>query len=444
MHSHSQFHPHRLRNWCASLRLLSKGPLPAAMLLACTVANAHPTPIQPSPADHQAQAWRQANEVVAQFPRGHADVLKAEANLPLPPHRPTFPTLPDPQALQRAALLQRIDLWATPSDNALTRLKRQQAIATWSRDVLQAWWLAAASAEEALLAADEAESARLAAELARRMAQVGNWSEMRQLQLQRSHLIAEQEARSTQQTAWASHQALQRLVMTDSVGDAPHPLLASEGRPAPLPASATINWSELLPPPAETQLEDVLKRLPQRPDWQALHARHRINLNALAPEEWQQTQQIMGQRLTPPQTPTGLWVTPPEMRVTDLGISTKVAQTWNEATTFHTLRAKLQTQTLRAWQRLHAAHQALRNSSQQVVTATRLEEETQLRANGMLASTWDVLAAQRNRVDAARNQVRAQRDWQWAWLDWQAVQAGADPALPPFATGTATANAEGL
>jgi len=442
MHSLHWFRLHRLRGWCAPLRLSLCGALGTVVWLTHGPAHAQSalTAADPAATTH---TWRQANEAVARFPRGHADVLKAEATLSLPSHRPIFPILPDPQTLQRAALLQRIDLWGTPADNALARLQRQQAVATWSRDVLQAWWRAAAAREEALLAADQAESTRLATELAHRMEQVGNWSEMRRLQLQRTHLIAVQDANATRQTAQTAYQALQQLVMLEPAAVAPHPFFTTEPTPAPWPAAATIHWAELPPPPSDSQLQEVLQHLSQRPDWQALNARHQISQSTLAPGEWAQTQQRMAQRLTPPPTTGGLWITPPEMRPTDLSTSSKVTQAWNDAAAFHALRIKLQTQTHMAWQNLQAAHVALRASVQQALPATqRLEEEIQRRANGMLASTWDVLAAQRTRADAERTQVRTQRDWQLAWLDWQAVLAGAEPTLTP-PTNSNAAPAEG-
>jgi hypothetical protein len=378
-----------------------------------------------------AEIWRNANQAVARFPRGHADVLQAEAQLALPPHRPTLPALPDAQAVLRAALVLRPDLWASPTDNPNTRQLKQQAVTTWSRDMLQAWWLAAATHQDALLAADQAESARLASELAHRMAQVGNWSEARKLEHQRTHLMAQDNARTAQQAALNAHLALQRMAST------PGGL-----KPAPTPPAAAIDWAQLPAPLEASQLQGALLRMQQRPDWQLGHAAYLQSQRSLPPEDWAQTQQRMAQQLDTLPSSNGVWTTPPEMPRTAGGMPSRLEHAWHAAANFFSLEARLTDQIQQAWQRVQVTRAVLLAASQQALPlAKKLEEETQKRANGMLLSTWEVLAAQRSRVEAEREQVRAQRDWQLAWLDWQAVLNGADPALLTLSTGAATAAA---
>jgi Outer membrane efflux protein len=190
--------------------------------------------------------------------------------------------------------------------------------------------------------------------------------------------------------------------------------------------------------------------LQQRPDWQASQLAHAQRLRALAPDGWahiqaQMTAQLSGQGTRQPGG-GAIWTNPPELPRNASGLAPGVEHAWHAAAGFLSLSAKLEAQTRLAWQRLHAAHEALTATSQHGLPAARkLEEEAQRRANGMLVSTWDLLAAQRNRVDAERSQVRAVRDWHLASLDWQAVLAGADPALLTVSSASpaGSTNAEG-
>ena len=68
--------------------------------------------------------------------------------------------------------------------------------------------------------------------------------------------------------------------------------------------------------------------------------------------------------------------------------------------------------------------------AQRAVENLRLSEEIQddmlLRYNGMLKSTWDLLASARDRVERADAAVQAQRDFWLAHANLQAVLAGAE------------------
>jgi hypothetical protein len=55
-------------------------------------------------------------------------------------------------------------------------------------------------------------------------------------------------------------------------------------------------------------------------------------------------------------------------------------------------------------------------------------EETVLHYNGMLKSTWDVLSASQNQIQAASAAVNAQRDFEMARIDLEWVLLGGEPA----------------
>ena len=61
---------------------------------------------------------------------------------------------------------------------------------------------------------------------------------------------------------------------------------------------------------------------------------------------------------------------------------------------------------------------------------TALEQETLLRYNGMLQSSWELLASARERMQSLDTAVQARRDYWRAQADWQALLAGAEYAGP--------------
>lgn len=381
----------------------------------------------PSPASADSQRWRQANEAVGRYPRGHADVLQAEGTTPLPSHRPELPPLPSPQSLLRQGLMERPDLWAQPSDNALQLQQRRQALAGWSRDLLHAWWQAAAAAQDALLAADQHESARLGAELAQRMAHVGNWSEAKRLAQQRLALVAEQEAGQSLVAAAQSRLDLLRLLRRS----APPPQTDLPEPGAAQTPAAPIDWGALPPAPEAAALQAALDGLTQRADWQVLYARWQQARRAVPDGPWLHAQRALSALVQAVAPPDGhVWTQPPQWPPGQPAVPHRVEQLWHAQAELQALTSRWQQQTHAAWQRLQEAHRALAHALQQSVpTAQATLEETQRRVNGMLLSTWDLLAAQREHIQAQRAAVRARLSWELAWADWQALQAGAAPAL---------------
>jgi len=90
--------------------------------------------------------------------------------------------------------------------------------------------------------------------------------------------------------------------------------------------------------------------------------------------------------------------------------------------------------------RQQAAHS--RSEVQRLYTA--LEEESLLRYNGMLKSTWDLLASARQRIQSVNAAHQAQRQAWLAWADLQAVLNGLPYTGSPGATrGTSTPSPAG-
>lgn len=209
--------------WLAALALCA---------LAAPAAAQAPAPAQPPPVEQGSTDWRAANDAVAQFKRGHADVLKWEAANPQAPAVQLDGTATAaPETWLRSADAAVRQAWRAQPElaPALARLgaqgQEQLAQGRWlalepdlQRRVegfdsllevaaqARATWLAALTASLALEQQRAMqEAAEAAAELARRMARVGNWSRMEQAQwqaklgrMQRQTLQAESEVRQTQ------------------------------------------------------------------------------------------------------------------------------------------------------------------------------------------------------------------------------------------------------
>jgi hypothetical protein len=82
-----------------------------------------------------------------------------------------------------------------------------------------------------------------------------------------------------------------------------------------------------------------------------------------------------------------------------------------------------------AWALVRLRHASAQHA-QDVVSKLQssMEQETLLRYNGMLQSSWDLLASARERIGSLDAALLARRDYWRAYSDWQALLAGADHA----------------
>ena len=69
----------------------------------------------------------------------------------------------------------------------------------------------------------------------------------------------------------------------------------------------------------------------------------------------------------------------------------------------------------------------MQHQRQAAALASALHDETQLRNNGMLQSTWDLLADSRAQVMAVNSAIEAQRDFWLAETDLQTALTGTSP-----------------
>jgi len=211
--------------------------------------------------DEQPANWREANDAVGQFKRGHADILKWEAqNLKSATPEQTVPTgfaLPTLESAVRAAWKPHLELqkimarlgqgnvdrvangqWMDVEARQQRRIEGLDELFEVAADARKAWLIAVAAKQAVRLQQESLEAAEAATELGRRMVKVGNWSRYQQ---SRVELGLSSEKRAYQQARLAAAQAEQALIkllgfngihqslqLPDSLPDLPKESIASD------------------------------------------------------------------------------------------------------------------------------------------------------------------------------------------------------------------------
>ena len=347
-----------------------------------------------SPAPVPPTDWKRANEAVAQFPRGHADVLKWEQaqSKPLPE-----PVLADGLAISSLALptgaeavrlawqahrdlaivqaragTQVVELiaqgeWAALDPRLAFRVRGLDELMAVAAQTRKAWLQAVAAQQVLKPLRERADSADAAFELGQRMVAVGNWSALQLAPVQLAKAAAHRElARARYAAAQAQHNLLK--------------LMPSSANAEALALPAALPELPTQPLPTDVATSSVAQRL------QALRG------------------------LVPP------------------------ADSLRHATT-----ARL---ALAAYQASWAVAQGYRD--EELPTRQRITDDTLLHYNGMLKSVWDLLTEVGNQSQARVDAIHAQRDFFLAQTDlhWL-LQGGLPDALVNLSGGTDAAPAAG-
>jgi hypothetical protein len=368
--------------------------------------------------------WRTANDTVGQFERGHADLLRWEAdNLPraTPPAPDTGPRWTLTDAIV-SAQRKRPDLIARPGLNALERAALQTAQRELALQVERAWLQAVAARQtlhgwrQRLLAAE------VGTELGLRMAHVGNWTAAQQ-QAQALNLLAAQA-----DLLLAEHQAhVAVLELWRLTGTPIEPDRLAQQLPATLPAATA-------PQHLGTNPLAALERqaLQQHPTWPLLAQQaeraarsvgdlsplHAAIDSATAPDRARATPQALPSLPTQPRWPHR-W-------------EQALAEQLKAAALERRIRVDVRT-AHSAWQTAHRLAQETATQAQRLVTA--LEENKLQRYNGMFNSTWDLLQAANARLEAVQATQSAHLAALLADADLRAVldglpYSGSSPGTP--------------
>lgn len=355
--------------------------------------------------------WRQANDTVGRFLRGHIDLLKTELETaPSAPATGTTLTLAQAQAL---ALARRPDLFDRPGLAPSERLaQRRDALALRLR-VQTLWSNAVLAAHLARLSEATADVAHTGAELGRRMAQVGNWSHAQWQQEQATWLDAQMASDQARQQALAAREALVReLVLTDEnaafhLPDSlpPAPRLVAEGGEADLP-TLQAQASQNHPTVALARLEAQRQRRGTGPAHLA-QAREQL---------FRAAQQATEADLATATIPPAALAWPVELeRALEADLRAEAQA------------ASLQSQVREAWHELRTSQALATQLDQLLALHTEQLADMQRRYNGMLKSTWDLLASARQRLAVEQRLLQAQHRQWLAQATLHHLLAGGEP-----------------
>ena len=402
----------------------------SAVLSAALLAlNAHAQSPAAPPIHHagaESVDWRQANDAVGQFLRGHIELLRWEQT-----------HMPSAQATARSAeasvtLAQALawarqgqpHLVARPNATALERQHLQRQTQAASLDVERAWVQAVVAQQSLLYQHDVLQATEAGAELARRMAQVGNWSHAQYLQqdvlhqqAKAAYALAQHDAHSAVLALW---QQLHQPGLTPEVlatrlpqrlPDLPRwPLANEHATPAALSALAQA----------------------QHPEWLSLDAQAQQARRGFSSQQLQQLQSTLDtvSQVDIAQGPAQWPIRMP--------LSHSAEQALNTLAQHALLERSLTASVQRAWHRWTTAQQLADTTLAQVQEHHKaLEEAAVQHYNGMLKSTWDLLASTRARIEAVKATLNAQ---QQAWLAHIALR-GVLAGLPDAGNGLSSAPA---
>ena len=386
-----------------------------------------PQPLPPGPAlpdslDEAIRRWQAANRSVAEFPRGHVDLLRWEQGQPsAAAPGPATATLTWDE-VWRQVQQQQADRILDPRANAPERLAATQAWRQVERQARQAWVQAITQQALLQLQQERLHAARTAHALGERMATLGHWSRARWIPVQQA-LAAEQAGLLRAQ--WQARQSLETLGQQMGLWQAEQVQALASRLPTSLPAPSAVT------PPANAEGQ----ALAQRPDLQWQRDITARSLQGLRDAQWLRWQQARDAALTQAGDPQASAV--PQWSPGALPGDHALDKALREQLALQRETASLRRQVRLAWDRLQAT-QALDQLQQQhtVPLAQAAEQETLLRYNGMLQSTWEVIDAARARLGAQADAITARQDHWLAHIDWQTLMAGGDIELPTdLATG---------
>jgi hypothetical protein len=379
------------------------------------------TPVQEPSSDPAVlrQRWRQANASVAEFARGHMDLLHWESkNLPSRDAPQVTTDAPiQLSELVNASLMGMPALFIPPSASRAERAQGQAAYADHVSRLAQAWAHAIAARQtlDGAMASLHAQDTAVA--LAQRMVDAGNWSGAQLMQQQAQLIETRLSAAKAQMNALASQEQLAVLVgwwttaqraQLDSRLPRALPEVPALATPEPSPEAVALR--------ADAHLQSQA---------QSLQASAGPQATALALRNRSVREQALAARQPVTGALTAL-VAPTQSRTT--ATDEHAQEVIEQALALNTQAIALRSQARLAWTQLSLAAYQDRLMSQSLLPLTQAQEEdVQLHYNGMLMSTWDLIEAARARLKAqARAGAARLQHWQ-AYIQWQAWAAGGSP-----------------
>lgn len=390
---------------------------PAAVVPLVPYRSALGSPIDVPPATEVNLAdWARANADVGRNLRGHIDILKWEAATPAPADAADKPPAGQPLSPSQAvvlALRHQPELIAPPQASALAQAQLDAQVLALSHSVQRAWIHVVAARQTVAHLSQVAQAAQAGAELGQRMARVGNWSRAQLLQEQLVQSAAASQLAMAQQEAFSATEDLVRLLGV--WGNA-----AQLNLPSQLPGlpSTVVDSSDLEATALRHQPELILARLEAQQALTGVTAPHL--------QHWQQAVDAALQVANPSgESGLGVAQTTPVLNPREVPLTHALERGIRTQAQAHTLAVTTRSQAREAYFRYRTAVDMAQHQRQAALLSAALQDEIQLRYNGMLQSTWDLLAAARARLQSESAAQLAQRDAWLAYVDLQAVLSGA-------------------
>jgi hypothetical protein len=406
---------------------------PSALVL--PPAGSADTPALPNDIAAARAVWQRANQRVAEFPRGHADLLRWESRQPgeATPGSAPGPALDFAQAL-RLSLRHRPDLFTHADMNPLVRSQVVVAYAAHVRDLQRAWIDAVATRQSERLLGEALDATRTGSELGRRMVVAGNWSQARQMREQLIEASAWQASVNARSATLAAQERLGQLLglweaqaVAQLGGRLPAGLPELPARPA---TGEGLNDA--------TQEATVLRNHPTLAQARLLAQRDAALPSPARRQAWNAAVNAALDALPPPGDPA----TPPHIGNLSLLRDHTLERAVSAEAALLRQAAERRSMARQAWAALQVRHASALHAQNVVAQLqTALEQDTQLRYNGMLQSTWELLASARERLAALDTALQARRGYWLAQADWQALLAGADYAGPATSSSSPSGSA---
>ena len=306
----------------------------------------------------------------------------------------------------------------------LARLRAAQEVIRAAADTRKAWIQAVAARQSALYLRDAREAAEAGAELARRMARVGNFSRLQQAREQSTLAEISAQLARAEQAAVAQREKLTRL-------------MGLEG------ADAQFTLPDRLP--------ELPGQLADAGDIEAQALQQRLDVRT-ARDEARYVAGSLGytratgliDALTVGAVHNTTFDDAAGTRETKRGFELELpvplfdwgqARTARAEATYRQSLARVRESGVRArseareaWHGWRTAYDLARHYRDEIVPLRKfILDETQLRYNGMLSSVWDLLGEARVHIGAVNDAIAAQRDFWIADTDLQTALTGTSP-----------------
>ena len=407
----------------------------SALLAPGLFSMAHSQPANASVRATQAadgQTWRNANNEVGRYARGHIDLLKAERGRIERDPNLTFgafkedaaaPELSE-QAARKAVLTLHADLLSTQAISSVENYTRDTQLLSLLQTT-QKLWIEAVSAKEQLnIQLRLTEAASVSLELAKRMEKVGNWGRNRLVEVEISYQSARNQLLLADQAAFNSRQTLFKQLGSEQ-------WRLPDALPKPISQSGL---SELLIPLDQQQAE----RLARHPQYSLIEKEAQYYEKIVGPVMLDQWRQQLDQLIDASTSWTSAIPTLDRTKILWNHDLDKAIKTRAEA-----LRMRIQSKSdlLQAREHLRATHT---QASDILSTLQKLygsaEEEALMRYNGMFISTWELIAKAQAKMQAEFAVAQAKRSFWLALADMRALLAGAPYAGPGSNAGSPDSN----